>query len=60
VKEFQVSFEKSLIDPILAGADHVIEHLESGEVPPRPVSATSKSCNTCRFCNYKTMCWSAT
>lgn len=58
VKEFQVSFEQSIVDPLLEGAKDVIAHLNTGEVPPRPVSATSKSCNTCRFCNYKTMCWS--
>jgi len=59
VKEFRLKYDPDLIAPILEGADEVLDALESETPPPRHLTATSKSCNTCRFCPYKTHCWSA-
>ena len=58
VKEFHIKYDPSLIQPILDGIDEVIDCLDDGTKPPRPASATHKSCSTCRFCPYKTLCWS--
>lgn len=59
VKEFHIKYDPSLIQPILEGIDEVIDCLDDGFTKPsRPASATHKSCSTCRFCPYKTLCWS--
>ena len=58
VKEFQLSYDKELVRPMLNGAEEVIRHLEAGVVPLKPSSATHKSCQFCRFCPYKNHCWS--
>ena len=58
VKEFHLKYDKELVAPILDGIDYVIDCMESDEVPVRPDSATHKSCSTCKFCAYKTHCWS--
>lgn len=58
VKEFQLAYDEDLIKPILTGAEDVISHLEAGVVPHRPVRATHKSCQFCKFCPYKNHCWS--
>lgn len=59
VKEFHLTYDPDLIAPLLEGADSVIDALDNDYVPSRPLTATHKSCDTCRFCPYKTTCWSS-
>jgi len=59
VKEFQLNFEPELVEPMLEGAKQVIDALDDNLVPIRPDFATHKSCAACRFCSYKTHCWSS-
>lgn len=59
VKEFHLQYEDDLVQPMLVGAKDVINAL-ADEIPPkRPDKATSKSCNMCKYCPYKTTCWKA-
>lgn len=58
VKEFHIKYDPELAQPLLDGAAYVIDCLEDGSIPVRPDTAYNKSCNTCRFCSYKTLCWS--
>jgi hypothetical protein len=58
VKEFHLKYDETLIEPILEGIDYVLDCMENDEVPVRPDHATHKSCSTCKFCAYKTHCWS--
>jgi tRNA A37 threonylcarbamoyladenosine dehydratase len=58
VKEFHIKYDKELIAPILDGIDYVIDCMDNDEVPAKPESATHKSCSTCKFCAYKSHCWS--
>jgi len=58
VKEFHVKYDKTLIAPILEGIDYVLDCMEDNSVPSKPVTATHMSCATCKFCAYKTHCWS--
>jgi rubrerythrin len=58
VKEFHLKYTPELIEPILKGITEVKGYLEDGVVPPKPVVATHKSCSMCKFCSYKSHCWS--
>lgn len=58
VKEFHIKYDKNLVTPILEGIDYVLDCMEENTVPSKPVTATHKSCATCKFCAYKTHCWS--
>ena len=58
VKEFQLSYDSELVQPMLDGATEVIDALREKVVPSRPIRATHKSCEFCRFCSYKSHCWS--
>ena len=58
VKEFHIKYDPELTAGILQGIDEVIDAIEDDIVPARPVKATHKSCNFCRFCTYKSTCWS--
>ena len=44
-----------ILEDILSDYEYLNECCETGEVPER--EGTSKSCNTCRWCNYKNTCW---
>jgi len=59
VKEFHLKYDETLISDILVGIDDVLDCMKAGVKPNRPVTATHKSCATCRFCNYKSRCWSS-
>ena len=58
VKSFELSFNMELIEPILEGITQVMDCLEDDVAPPRHADATSKSCDVCRFCAYRSTCWS--
>lgn len=59
VKEFHVTLNMNMVTPLLEKAQEVLDSLESGEVPSRPDEAPYKGCEFCRFCSYKSTCWSA-
>lgn len=58
VREFHLTFAPEVVGPLLMGAKAVNEAVDDGIPPVRPASATSKSCATCKFCPFKTKCWS--
>lgn len=58
LKEFVVERNMTtepILEDILSDYEYLNECCETGEVPER--EGTSKSCNTCRWCNYKNTCW---
>jgi rubrerythrin len=57
VREFHVRKEEELIAPLLDKAEQVVHAVSVGALPPRPVEATHKSSEFCRFCPFKTECW---
>jgi len=59
VKEFHLQYDDALAKPMLEGAKAIIDALADAIPPKRPDKATSKSCNMCKYCPYKSTCWSA-
>lgn len=57
VKEFHLTLDMELVQPMLDGAADLLEHLENKEVPPRPEGA--RKSGMCKYCSFKTMCWEA-
>jgi hypothetical protein len=57
VKEFKVTYQEELVQPIIDNCKLVIEHLEKDEVPEKPYWASASTCNGCKFCPYKKECW---
>ena len=58
LKEFVVernSESEEILTEELKRYRELNNYCENEEIPPR--EGTSKSCNTCRFCNYKNECW---
>lgn len=55
LKEYVVELDKDLLNDVLTRYDRLNAYIEVGQVPER--EGTSKSCMTCRWCNYKTNCW---
>lgn len=51
----QEAESKRLMREILDEYKTLNDYIERGEVPPR--EGTSKSCNTCRWCNFKSLCF---
>lgn len=58
IKEFHVKYDPALAQPIILGIKQVEEQLGQDIPPARPDTAKFKSCNFCRFCSFKTTCWS--
>lgn len=57
-KEFVVSYDKSLIAPLLETARAVTLAVEQGKPPERPVWAESAESKVCTSCSYRNTCWS--
>lgn len=57
VKEFKVTYQEELVQPIIDNCKTVINHLENNEIPEQPHWAISASCNGCKYCPYKKECW---
>ena len=55
LKEYVVEIDTDLVDNILDRYQTLNECVEQGIVPER--EGTSKSCMTCRWCNYTINCW---
>lgn len=57
VKEFTVTFQEEIMQPILDNCSKVIAHLEDNTEPEHPVWATDSKANGCKYCPYKKVCW---
>lgn len=57
LKEFTVKLDEQLWADLEDKFEYINEFVAKKEVPPRPDEAKSKSCNYCRWCNFKTECW---
>lgn len=58
LKEFVVEHNIStqpILDEVLSGYRELNECVENGTLPPR--EGTNKSCNQCRWCDFKNECW---
>lgn len=58
LKEFVVERNMTtepILQEVLKDYKYLNECCENEELPPR--EGTSKSCNLCRWCNYRTTCW---
>jgi hypothetical protein len=55
LKEFLVSRNEETVDYIKNYAKKLNAYCNNKELPPR--EGTSKSCNDCRWCNYRNTCW---
>lgn len=60
IKEFELKFNKSLVDPLLENCKLVIDHLDREEVPKRPTWAINDAASGCKYCSYKETCWNGT
>lgn len=60
VKEFEVKFQQEIMAPMLETCRLILDHLESNSVPTRPEWAVNKSCNGCKYCPYREVCWNGT
>lgn len=58
VKEFIIEYQPEIMEPIIAGCQQVVEHLDSDVAPSRPVWASNIHPD-CRKCPYVKECWSA-
>lgn len=57
VKEFSVTLEMAVVQPMLDKCLSVMQSVADEELPPRPAAATSKSCSMCQYCPWKSQCW---
>lgn len=58
VKEFIVEYQPEIMEPIIAGCQQVVEHLDGDNPPPRPTWATETH-SECKKCPFNKECWSA-
>ena len=56
-KEFLVTYNKSLIDPILEDVRDVSQSVRAGMPPDRPSWATDPVVKVCTGCEYRGTCW---
>lgn len=59
VKEFQITYDPALVDPMLAKALTLIDDIDNDVLPPRYPGAM-KSKQPCVFCSYKSTCFEST
>ena len=55
LKEFVVKRDDSILGATLEKYERLNKACDTNTIPDR--EGTSKSCMTCRYCNYKTECW---
>lgn len=55
IKEFHLTLDMDLVQPMLDGAKVVLSALDSGVVPDRPEGFMKSK--QCKFCSYKDKCW---
>jgi hypothetical protein len=57
LQEFTVKWDDSRVKAQEQEFKFINDHVKRKKIPPRPEGATSKSCNHCRWCNFKSECW---
>lgn len=55
VKEFHLTLDMEIVQPMLDGAKQVLQALEDGVMPDRPERA--RKSGMCKFCEFKKGCW---
>ena len=55
LKEFVVDMDKELLNEVLEGYKVLNKCIKDGVIPDR--EGSSKTCEECRWCNYKIECW---
>lgn len=55
LKEYCVERDDTILEGVLKKYETLNDYCDRKEIPPR--EGTSKSCSTCRFCNFKIQCW---
>ena len=56
-KEFVVLYDEKLMDELKENYKEINCFVDDKEIPERPKEATSKTCNYCRWCDFKLECW---
>jgi hypothetical protein len=56
-KEYTVKWNEETIEEMKVKLAYVNKHVAEKKIPPRPEGATSKSCQHCRWCRFRTECW---
>lgn len=57
LKEFVIDWDDALVDEIIEKYTFINKAVNTDTLPDRPEEATSKSCSTCRYCNFTYRCW---
>jgi hypothetical protein len=60
IREFKVNYQPELISGILTACANALKQIDNNELPDRPEWIESKDTPPCRWCAYKTTCWSDT
>ena len=58
IKEFVVSYKPEVVSDILATCKTGLTHMGKGAIPPRPDWIDNKDHSACKYCTYRTICWS--
>lgn len=57
VKEFHISLDMEVVQPLLDGALAVLDSLKDGSTPLRPREAYGPDSDVCKYCAFKEKCW---
>lgn len=57
LKEFTVKYDEEMMNTLIEKYQFINDCVFTNEIPPRPTECKSKSCGTCRWCNYTLECW---
>lgn len=57
LKEFVVKWDDEIIEELMTKYKYINKYVADKKIPPRPTEAKSKSCTTCRWCDYKSTCF---
>ena len=55
--EKEVTLDEEVAKGLRGRCLEIDKHRKAKKLPPRPEGATGKSCNICRYCNYKLQCY---
>ncbi len=58
IKEFVVSYKPEVVSGILSNCKTGLTHMGKGAIPPRPDWIDNKDHSACKYCTYRTICWS--
>ena len=58
IKEFVVSYKPEVVSGILSTCNTGLVHMGKGAIPPIPDWIDNKDHSACKYCTYRTICWS--